>query len=78
MQTITTSGIKKGDVLLADINTQLKNKNITTDVKVDTNSKVSCHASFDYCDFHSVILVAIFGLGLYGINYYPEHFFYGF
>ncbi|XP_051122539.1 mitochondrial outer membrane protein porin of 36 kDa-like isoform X2 [Andrographis paniculata] len=37
---ITSNGIKKGNVLLADINTQLKNKNITTDVKVDTTSKV--------------------------------------
>ncbi|CDP00288.1 unnamed protein product [Coffea canephora] len=37
---ITSSGIKKGELFLADVNTQLKNKNITTDVKVDTNSKV--------------------------------------
>ncbi|KAG8366298.1 hypothetical protein BUALT_Bualt17G0061800 [Buddleja alternifolia] len=37
---ITSSGTKKGDLFLADVNTQLKNKNITTDVKVDTNSNV--------------------------------------
>ncbi|KAJ8632857.1 hypothetical protein MRB53_026193 [Persea americana] len=37
---ITSTGIKKGDVFLADINTQLKNKNITTDIKVDTNSNL--------------------------------------
>ncbi|KAL6007204.1 hypothetical protein ACLOJK_032700 [Asimina triloba] len=37
---ISASGIKKGEVLLADVNTQLKNKNITTDVKVDTNSNL--------------------------------------
>jgi len=37
---ITTSGTKKGELFLADINTQLKNKNITTDVKVDTNSNL--------------------------------------
>lgn len=37
---ITTSGTRKGDLLFADINTQLKNKNIITDVKVDSNSKV--------------------------------------
>lgn len=40
-QAITSSGIKKGDLLLGDISTQVKNKNITTDVKVDTNSNVS-------------------------------------
>ncbi|KAK9090635.1 hypothetical protein Sjap_023812 [Stephania japonica] len=37
---ITSSGIKKGDLLVADVNTQIKNKNITTDVKVDTSSKL--------------------------------------
>ncbi|KAL0327197.1 UNVERIFIED_CONTAM: Mitochondrial outer membrane protein porin of [Sesamum angustifolium] len=37
---ITSSGTKKGELFLADVNTQLKNKNITTDVKVDTNSNV--------------------------------------
>ncbi|CAI9761777.1 unnamed protein product [Fraxinus pennsylvanica] len=37
---ITSSGTKKGGLLLADINAQLKNNNISTDVKVDTNSKV--------------------------------------
>lgn len=40
-QAITSSGTKKGEVFLADVNTQLKNKNITTDVRVDTNSNVS-------------------------------------
>ncbi|CAN1196916.1 Mitochondrial outer membrane protein porin of 36 kDa [Linum perenne] len=37
---ITSNGIKKGDLLLADVSSQLKNKNITTDVKVDTNSNL--------------------------------------
>ncbi|KAM7268982.1 hypothetical protein ACFE04_024479 [Oxalis oulophora] len=37
---LTSTGIKKGELLLADINTQLKNKNITTDIKVDTNSNL--------------------------------------
>ncbi|XP_016499910.1 mitochondrial outer membrane protein porin of 36 kDa [Nicotiana tabacum] len=37
---ITSSGLKKGELFLADVNTQLKNKNVTTDVKVDTNSNV--------------------------------------
>lgn len=40
-QAITSTGIKKGELFLADVSTQLKNKNITTDVKVDTNSNVS-------------------------------------
>ncbi|RVW71635.1 Mitochondrial outer membrane protein porin of 34 kDa [Vitis vinifera] len=38
---ITSSGTKKGDIFVADVNTQLKNKNITTDVKIDTSSNVS-------------------------------------
>ncbi|XP_052196531.1 mitochondrial outer membrane protein porin of 34 kDa-like [Diospyros lotus] len=37
---ITSSGTKKGDLFLADVNTQLKNSNITTDIKVDTYSNL--------------------------------------
>ncbi|CAL0317208.1 unnamed protein product [Lupinus luteus] len=37
---ITSSGTKKGDIFVADVNTQLKNKNITTDIKVDTSSNL--------------------------------------
>ncbi|GFZ21587.1 voltage dependent anion channel 1 [Actinidia rufa] len=37
---LTSSGIKKGELFLADVAAQLKNKNITTDIKVDTNSKL--------------------------------------
>ncbi|CAH9083459.1 unnamed protein product [Cuscuta europaea] len=37
---ITSSGSKKGDLFLGDVTTQLKNKNITTDIKVDTNSNL--------------------------------------
>lgn len=44
---ISSSGIKKGDLLLGDISTQLKNKNITTDVKVDTNSNVLTTVTID-------------------------------
>ncbi len=44
---ITSSGTKKGDLFLADVNTQLKNKNITTDVKVDTNSNLSTTITVD-------------------------------
>ncbi|KAM7486884.1 hypothetical protein LguiA_002893 [Lonicera macranthoides] len=44
---ITSSGTKKGEFILADVNTQLKNKNITTDVKVDTNSNVSTTITVD-------------------------------
>ncbi|KAI3824982.1 hypothetical protein L1987_06457 [Smallanthus sonchifolius] len=35
---ITSSGSKKSELFLADVSTKLINKNITTDVKVDTNS----------------------------------------
>ncbi|KAK8485584.1 hypothetical protein V6N13_029463 [Hibiscus sabdariffa] len=37
---ITSTGTKKGELLLGDISTELKNKNITTNVKVDTNSNL--------------------------------------
>ncbi|KAK8484350.1 hypothetical protein V6N11_049624 [Hibiscus sabdariffa] len=37
---ITSTGIKKGELLLGDISTELKNKNITTNVKVDSNSNL--------------------------------------
>jgi voltage-dependent anion channel protein 2 len=37
---ITSTGTKKGELFLGDVNTQLKNKNITADVKVDTNSNL--------------------------------------
>ncbi|XP_075508674.1 mitochondrial outer membrane protein porin of 34 kDa-like [Primulina tabacum] len=34
--TLTSTVTKKGELFLADINTQLKHKNVTTDIKVDT------------------------------------------
>ncbi|GER41447.1 voltage-dependent anion channel [Striga asiatica] len=45
---ITSSGSKKGELFLADVNTQLKNKNMTTDVKVDTNSNVELQYLHEY------------------------------
>ncbi|XP_022734275.1 mitochondrial outer membrane protein porin of 36 kDa [Durio zibethinus] len=44
---ITSTGIKKGELLLADVSTQLKNKNITTDVKVDTKSNLFTTVTID-------------------------------
>ncbi|XP_044468965.1 mitochondrial outer membrane protein porin of 34 kDa [Mangifera indica] len=44
---ITSSGTKKGELFLADVNTQLKNKNITTDIKVDTSSNLSATITVD-------------------------------
>ncbi|XP_076948382.1 mitochondrial outer membrane protein porin of 36 kDa-like [Bidens hawaiensis] len=46
-QAITSSGAKKGDLFLADVSTKLVNKNITTDVKVDTNSKLLTTINID-------------------------------
>ncbi|WRX20592.1 Eukaryotic porin/Tom40 - like 9 [Theobroma cacao] len=37
---ITSAGTKKGDLFVADVNTQLKNRNVTTDIKVDTSSNL--------------------------------------
>ncbi|KAH7532608.1 mitochondrial outer membrane protein porin of 34 kDa [Ziziphus jujuba] len=44
---ITSSGTKKGDVFLADVNTQLKNKNFTVDIKVDTGSNLTTTITAD-------------------------------
>ncbi|KAG8637907.1 mitochondrial outer membrane protein porin of 34 kDa [Manihot esculenta] len=44
---ITSTGVKKGELFVADVNTQLKNKNITTDVKVDTDSNLFTTITFD-------------------------------
>ncbi|KAE9454543.1 hypothetical protein C3L33_13552, partial [Rhododendron williamsianum] len=44
---ITSSGTKKGELFLADVSTQLKNKNITTDIKVDTNSNLLTTITID-------------------------------
>ncbi|KAL7140915.1 hypothetical protein ABFS83_08G019400 [Erythranthe nasuta] len=45
--TLTSSGTKKGDLFLADINTQLKHKNVTTDFKVDTGSNLFTTVTID-------------------------------
>ncbi|KAJ7970949.1 Mitochondrial outer membrane protein porin [Quillaja saponaria] len=37
---ITSSGAKKGELFVGDVNTQLKNKNITADIKVDSDSNL--------------------------------------
>ncbi|KAF5449704.1 hypothetical protein F2P56_030121 [Juglans regia] len=44
---ITSTGVKKGDLFVADVSTQLKNKNITTDIKVDTNSNLLTTVTVD-------------------------------
>ncbi|KAJ4850284.1 hypothetical protein Tsubulata_044551 [Turnera subulata] len=38
LKAITSTGLKKGEQLLADVSIKLKNNNITTDIKVDSNS----------------------------------------
>ncbi|KAL0395657.1 UNVERIFIED_CONTAM: Mitochondrial outer membrane protein porin of [Sesamum calycinum] len=45
--TLTSTGTKKGDLFLADVNTQLKHKNITTDIKVDTSSNLHTTVTVD-------------------------------
>ncbi|KAL1327687.1 hypothetical protein HN51_037699 [Arachis hypogaea] len=44
---ITSTGIRKGEIYLADVNTKLKNKNITTDIKVDSNSNLLTTVTVD-------------------------------
>ncbi|KAB5545307.1 hypothetical protein DKX38_013419 [Salix brachista] len=54
---LTSTGIKKGELFLADVSGQLKNKNknITTDIKVDTNSNDDTPCM--YCRDQSMILL---------------------
>ncbi|KAI4351597.1 hypothetical protein L6164_005942 [Bauhinia variegata] len=44
---ITTSGTRKGELFLADVTTQLKRRNVTTDVKVDTDSNLTTTITID-------------------------------
>ncbi|WCJ32491.1 Mitochondrial outer membrane porin [Euphorbia peplus] len=44
---ITSNGIKKGELFLADVSGKLQNKNITTDVKVDTASNLFTTITID-------------------------------
>ncbi|KAH1130220.1 hypothetical protein J1N35_001598 [Gossypium stocksii] len=37
---VTSARTKKGDLFLVDVNTQLKFRNVTIDIKVDTSSNV--------------------------------------
>ncbi|KAI9114137.1 hypothetical protein K1719_014787 [Acacia pycnantha] len=43
---ITSSGTKKGDLFFADVNTQWKHRNVTTDIKVDADSNMAEHLNF--------------------------------
>lgn len=45
--TFTSSTVKKGDLLTGDILTQFKNNNVTTELKVDTNSCVHINVTVD-------------------------------
>lgn len=65
-QAITASGLKKGELFLADVSTQLKNKNITTDVKVDTNSNVS--SFFITGISYLLVLYLVTSIGRYNIK----------
>ncbi|KAG9145692.1 hypothetical protein Leryth_022110 [Lithospermum erythrorhizon] len=53
---LTSTGTKKGDLFLADVNTQLKNKNVTTDIKVDTSSNVSLNLFQTLFNMHGKLL----------------------
>lgn len=41
LQAITSTGTKKGELFFGDVSTQVKNNNVTADIKVDTGSNVS-------------------------------------
>ncbi|KAG4159274.1 hypothetical protein ERO13_D02G166050v2, partial [Gossypium hirsutum] len=69
---ITSAGTKKCDLFLADVNTQLKSRNVRTDIKVDINFNI---IHYVYKLFTTVIvnkpvprLKAIFGFRYAGIS----------
>ncbi|KAI5065204.1 hypothetical protein GOP47_0019899 [Adiantum capillus-veneris] len=43
----TTSGVKKGDVFVGDVSTKLTKNNVTTDIKLDTNSNIFTTITID-------------------------------
>ncbi|MBA0576684.1 hypothetical protein Golob_027644 [Gossypium lobatum] len=54
-QAITSTGTKKCDLFLAGANTQLKFRNVTTDIKVDINSNISTSSALSYAGISSSI-----------------------
>ncbi|KAM3265843.1 hypothetical protein P3L10_002837 [Capsicum annuum] len=44
---LSSSGWKKGDLFLDDVNAQLKKKNITTDIKLDSSSNLFTNTTLD-------------------------------
>ncbi|KAK9116872.1 hypothetical protein Sjap_015819 [Stephania japonica] len=44
---VTSSATKKGELLLGDVSAQVKNKNVTTDIKVDTSSRLLATITID-------------------------------
>ncbi|KAJ8441309.1 hypothetical protein Cgig2_024821 [Carnegiea gigantea] len=52
---ITSTGTKRGELFLADVSAKLVNKNIMTDVKVDTNSNVELQYLHEYAGISTSI-----------------------
>lgn len=51
LQAITASGTRKNELIISELQSQIKNKNVTFDVKATSDSTVSC----DHSSYASVI-----------------------
>lgn len=57
-QVFTPTALKKGDLLLADVSTQIKRKNVLTDLKVDTASNVSYEFNWISCNMLKTVIMS--------------------
>ena len=60
LQAITTSSMKKNEIIFGEIQSQLKNKNMTILVKANSDSNVSIFFSLCFlyfCEFHSSVFL---------------------
>jgi hypothetical protein len=60
-QAITATGTKKNDFILGEIHSQIKNKNVTLDIKTNSNSSVSLFSTLSF-----VIILHCFCYSLFG------------
>ncbi|RWV82259.1 hypothetical protein GW17_00056254 [Ensete ventricosum] len=60
LQAISASGTKKNELILGELQSQLKNKNISFDVKATSDSKVSCsYVELQYLHDYAGVTAAV-------------------
>ncbi|KAH7280711.1 hypothetical protein KP509_36G010700 [Ceratopteris richardii] len=72
----TTGSIRKGDLLIGDILAKLKNKNVTTELKADTNSSLHTTITVEelVCGLKTILSVTVpEPTGKFEAQYHHEH-----